>query len=179
MGKNHCDPGHLYRFLCISLIATTNFNGSNPHYTDVIMTEGASQITSLTIVYSAVYSGRDQRKHQSSASLAFVRGIHRRPVNSPHKGPVTRKMFPFDDVIMRRLAGARQPQSNHLSGLMMSYRLVNTTLCNVLLLDGTKPLCELMLTYHCWCLVTCIWEHLHGFMLDYGWVITTHIKLWI
>ena len=44
--------------------------------------------------------GADQRKHQSSASLAFVRGIHRRPVNSPHKGPVTRKMFPFDDVIM-------------------------------------------------------------------------------
>ena len=46
------------------------------------------------------YSGTDQRKHQSSASLAFVRGIHRRPVNSPHKWPVTRKMFPFDDVIM-------------------------------------------------------------------------------
>ena len=60
----------------------------------------ASQITSLTVVYSIVYSGADQRKHQSSASLAFVRGIHRWPVNSPHKGPVTRKMFPFDDVIM-------------------------------------------------------------------------------
>ena len=60
----------------------------------------ASQITSLAIVYSAVYSGADQRKHQSSASLAFVRGIHRRPVNYPHKWPVTRKMFPFDDVIM-------------------------------------------------------------------------------
>ena len=60
----------------------------------------SSQITSLTIVYSIVYSGADQRKHQSSASLAFVRGIHRGPVNSPHKRPVTRKMFPFDDVIM-------------------------------------------------------------------------------
>ena len=60
----------------------------------------ASQITSLTIVYSAVSSGADQRKHQSSASLVFVRGIHRGPVNSPHKRPVTRKMFPFDDVIM-------------------------------------------------------------------------------
>ena len=60
----------------------------------------ASQITSLTIVYSTVYSGADQRKHQSSASLAFVQGIHRGPVNSPHKGPVMRKMFPFDDVIM-------------------------------------------------------------------------------
>ena len=60
----------------------------------------ASQITSLTIVYSTVYSGADQRKHQSSASLAFVRGIHRWPVNSPHKWPVTRKMAPIDDVIM-------------------------------------------------------------------------------
>ena len=60
----------------------------------------ASQITSLTIVYSIVYSDADQRKHQSSASLAIVRRIHRGPVNSPHKWPVTRKMFPFDDVIM-------------------------------------------------------------------------------
>ena len=60
----------------------------------------ASQITSLTSVYSTVYSGADQSKHQSSASLAFVWGIHRGPVNSPHKWPVTRKMFPFDDVIM-------------------------------------------------------------------------------
>ena len=56
--------------------------------------------TSLTIVYSTVYSGADQRKYQSSASLAFVRGIHWGPVNSPHKWPVTRKMFPFDDVIV-------------------------------------------------------------------------------
>ena len=61
----------------------------------------ASQITSLTIVYSTIYSDADQSKHQSSASLAFVRGIHRGPVNSPHKWPVTRKMFPFDDVIIR------------------------------------------------------------------------------
>ena len=76
---------------------TLNFK---THYNNVIMSAIASQITSLTIVYSSVYSGADQRKHQSSASLAFVRGIHRRPVNSPHKGPVTRKMFPFDDVIM-------------------------------------------------------------------------------
>ena len=70
------------------------------YYNDVIMSAMASQITSLTLVYSSVYSGVDQSKHQSSALLAFVRGIHRRPVNSPHKGPVTRKMFPFDDVIM-------------------------------------------------------------------------------
>ena len=60
----------------------------------------ASLITSLTSVYWTVHPGADQRKHQSSASLAFVWEIHRRPVNSPHKWPVTRKMFPFDDVIM-------------------------------------------------------------------------------
>ena len=70
------------------------------HYNDVIMNAIASQITSLTIVYSTLYSYADQRKHQNSASLAFVWGIHRGPVNSPHKWPVTRKMFPFDDVIM-------------------------------------------------------------------------------
>ena len=70
------------------------------HYCDVVMVAMASQITSLTIVYSIVHSGADQRKHQSSASLAFVQGIHRGPVNSPHKGPATRKIFPFDDVIM-------------------------------------------------------------------------------
>ena len=70
------------------------------HYSDVIMATIASQITSLTIVYSTGYSDADQRKHHSSASLAFVWGIHRGPVNSLHKWPVTRKMFPFDDVIM-------------------------------------------------------------------------------
>ena len=73
----------------------------------------ASQITSLTIVYSTVYPGADQSKHQSSASLAFVWGIHRGPVNSPHKWPVTRKMSPFDDVIMIRdtkLTGTKAKQ---------------------------------------------------------------------
>ena len=63
----------------------------------------ASQITSLTIDYSTVYSGADQRKHQSFASLAFVRGIHWWPVNSSHKWAVTQKMFPFDTVGFMRL----------------------------------------------------------------------------
>ena len=71
------------------------------HCSDVIMSVMASQITSLTIVYSTIYSGSDQREHQSvTASLAFVRGIHPWPVNSLHKGPVMWQMFPFDDVIM-------------------------------------------------------------------------------
>ena len=81
------------------------------HYSDVILGTMASPITSITTVYSTVHSYADQRKHLSSASLAFVRGIHRRPVNSPHKWPVTQKMFPFDDVIMAALTNmaAKQP----------------------------------------------------------------------
>ena len=66
---------------------------STPHYNDVIMGAIASQITNLTIGYSTVHSDADQSKHQSSASLASVRGIHREPVNSPQKWPVMRKMF--------------------------------------------------------------------------------------
>ena len=82
---------------------TTKWNSNhagNVHYSDVIMSAMASQITGVMIVCLNVCSVADQRKHQSSMSLAFVRGIHRWQVNSPHKGPVTRKMFPFDDVIM-------------------------------------------------------------------------------
>ena len=70
------------------------------YYSGVILSAMAYQITGVSIVYSTVWSGANQRKHQSSASLAFVSGIHRWPVNSTHKGSVTRKMFPFDDVIM-------------------------------------------------------------------------------
>ena len=61
----------------------------------------ASQITKVPIVYSTVYSGADQRKHQSSALMALCEGNS--PVTGefpPHKGPVTRKLFPFDDVIV-------------------------------------------------------------------------------
>ena len=95
-----CNPVS-YDILILWLYHVINITNSGQfHYCDVTMTAMASQITCLAIVYSTVYSDADQRKHQSSASLAFVRGIHRGPVNSPHKWPVTRKMFPFDDVIM-------------------------------------------------------------------------------
>ena len=73
----------------------TNFT----HYIEVIISTMASEITGVPIVYSTVGSGKNERKHQISVSLAFVWEIHRWPVNSLHKGPVTRKMFPFDDVI--------------------------------------------------------------------------------
>ena len=93
---------------------------SAQHYDDVIMGLMASQIIILTIVYSTIYSAADQRKHQSSASLSFVWGIHRGPVNYPHKWPVTRKMFPFDVVIMK----------NDLltDGQLWNYRIVTVTL---------------------------------------------------
>ena len=87
------------------------------------MSAMASQITSLAIVYSTVYPGADQSKHQSSASLAFVKGIQRWPVNSPHKGPVTRKMFPFEDVII-----------NHTFFVDTDKTAMGTTLCLVSLL---------------------------------------------
>ena len=71
-------------FIQINIELCTRTGWLNYNY--VMMSQMASQITSLPIVYLAVYLGADQRKHQSSASLAFVRGIHRGPVNSPHKG---------------------------------------------------------------------------------------------
>ena len=94
---------NIFSFI-LNIIRQQRWYGINAiswHYNDVIMGMMASQITSLTIVYSTVYSGADQKKHQSSASVAFVRGIHRWPVKSPHKWPVTQKMLPFDDVIMK------------------------------------------------------------------------------
>ena len=106
------------------------------HYSDVIMGEMASQITSLRIVYSTVYSGKGQRKHQSSASLAFLRGIHRWPVNSPHKGPVTRTMFPFDDIIMRSIGKLEISQlSVSMTSWMLSKleHLRSVNKCNVLM----------------------------------------------
>ena len=86
--------------ILVNRISIDPGNGlSSSHYNDVIVGAIASQITSLTIAYSTVYLDTHQRKHQSSASLAFVRGIHRSPLNSPAQMAVTRKIFPFDDVV--------------------------------------------------------------------------------
>ena len=104
------------------------------HNSDVIMGTMTSQITSL--VYSTVYSGADQRRQQSPASLVFVRGIHRWPVNFPHKGPVTRKMFPFDDVIMifavRVMQGGCERVTTHryrFSGMFCSRKIFILCAC--------------------------------------------------
>ena len=89
--------------------------------------DGISQISSLQI-YSTVYSGADHRKHQSSASLAFVRGIHRWPVNSPHKGPVTRKTFPFDYIIVNTyiLVATDSLTGHHLQNIISEKQSNNT-----------------------------------------------------
>ena len=95
------------------------------HYNDVIMGAMASQMTSLAIVYSTVYSDADQRKHQSSVSLAFVWGIRRWPVNSPHKWPVTRKFFTFVDVIMLQCFITWQFCKTHTSSFCCNHNSVN------------------------------------------------------
>ena len=103
-----------------------NWRQTTSHYGDVIMGAISSQIISLTIVYSTVYLDADKRKHQSCSSLAFVRGIHRRPVNSPHKWPVTRKMFPFDDVIMKHCNCNRNDNDDVEMGHDLKYNAINT-----------------------------------------------------
>ena len=90
-------PYCIHIYMALNLDKNTLKTGS--HYSDIIMSMMASQITSLTIVHSTVYFSADQRKHQSSTSLTFVRGIHQWPVNSLHKWPVMQKRFPFDDII--------------------------------------------------------------------------------
>ena len=82
-------------------------------YSDVIMSTMASQITVVWIVCSTVCSGADQRKRQSPASLDFVRGIHWWPVDSPHKEPVTWKMFPFDDIMICHQQNPQQHPNLH------------------------------------------------------------------
>ena len=84
----------------------THPSPSTHHYNDVIMSAMASQPQASPLFAQLLV----QRKHQSSASLAFVRGIHPWPVNSPHKRPVTRKMFPFGDVIMCRVFRTGKPK---------------------------------------------------------------------
>ena len=95
-------------------------NMSSLHYSDVIMSMMVCQITRVAIVYSIFCSGADQRKHWSSASLAFVRGIQWWPVNSLHKGPVMWKMFSFVDTFMNMGHAGCWPGNKPLAEPMMS-----------------------------------------------------------
>ena len=118
----------------------------NCHYNDIITGAMASQITSLTTVYSTVYSGADQRKHQSSVSLVFVRGIQHGPVNSPHIGPVTRNMLPIDDVIMReghKMEWNLQFKASPLP--MKDKNLVISRSVDVLPFNKVRPIADILL----------------------------------
>ena len=133
--------------------ANTEDKRPQTHYNDVIMGAIASQFTSLTIVYSTINSNTDQRKHQSFASLAFVRGIHGGPVNSPHKWPVTRKRFPFDDIIMHLrqiwlFLRAGVAHNSHKCHVYSTYhpRRSHTALMPFCLIWEINPLCAE--TYH-------------------------------
>ena len=85
------------------------------HYNDVITTAMASQITDVSIVYSTVCSGADKINH-SSASLVFLGNW---PVISLHKGPVTRRMFPFGDIVLTLLLLLVLLRSDRLSRLRL------------------------------------------------------------
>ena len=113
------------------------------HYNDVIMSAMASQITGVSIVWSTLCSATQQRKLQSSASLAFVRGIRRWPVNSPHKGSVTQEMFPFDDVIIfLPVYSSRLPRLRFVFLHRHSERSTLPEEIGLLLLDLVKPVRE-------------------------------------
>ena len=108
----------------------------------------ASQITSFKIVYSTVYSGTYQRKYRSSVSQAFVQGIHRGPVNSPHKWPVTRKCSHL--MTSSWAIGSRVPDGAFLARHMATKLGVKFGSGNGLFPDGTKPLPESLLIDHPW-----------------------------
>ena len=100
----------------------TLLSGTMLHFNDVIMSPMVFEITRVSIVCSAVCSEADQRQHQSSASPAFARVTHRWPVNSPHKGSVTGKMLPFDDIIMQRSTAAMMSHTAYYASYISHYR---------------------------------------------------------
>ena len=117
------------------------------------MSTMASQITGVPIVYSTVCTGADQRKHQSSTSLVFVRGIHRWPVNSLHKGPVTWKVFQFDDVIMN--------PCKHIWFFSQCWNMVTAVWLSAVHCDNVED----NFAYHCTllCSSTLMYRHVNTF----------------
>ena len=156
-GKGISQMGHWATISCGNM-EWFLFIVSSWHYSDFIMSVMTSQITRVSIFYSTVCSGTDKKNHQSSTSLAFVRGIHRWPVNSLHKGPVMRKMFPFDDIMHKcdffvisnwlSQLGCIHMSSimQQLKSLWRSYAKLDQRICSSLVLAmvcclfGAKPL---------------------------------------
>ena len=107
-------PWRIFNVSLVSVYAGTRdiFWNLIIHNNDVIMTTMASQITTLTLVYSTVYSDADRRKHPSSASLAFVWGIHRSRWIPRTKGQLRRKCF---HLMTSSCPGGRNPRCHCLS----------------------------------------------------------------
>ena len=143
----------------------------------------ASQIASLTIVYSTVDSDADQRSHQSSASLAFVRGIHRGSVNSPHKWSITRKMFRFDDVIMaqKNIHGNTHEYSYIM--LVLSFNqslLILSYAMSSIFWARRAKICQLVLLLLLLLLLCCLFFFLFFFLggsCNTAFLSETHLKL--
>ena len=134
-----------------------------------------TQIFSLTIVCSNFYWGADQRKYQSSVSLAFVRGIRRWSVNSLHKRPVTRKMFPFDDVIMQSTVRAIIIHLSHCYHIFLwlcAWDVCYIIFCHLLHISSEE-------TVNLFSLLLCSlwWVQIFGYVLacrSYSFVCTVH-----
>ena len=146
------------------------------HYNDVIMSTMASQITSITTLYSIIYWSVHQRKHQSSASLTFMRGIHRGPVNSPHKGPVTRKMFPFDEVIMMMLWSIQKLHQTWYSSQPYRNECVGSFQCKSY--DQSYSMTGIMLPYFTNTFMHCSMRHHSLIWIDfkYGMIKWSHTQ---
>ena len=144
---------HMFMIFCVA-----SNQWPTLHYSDAIMGAMASLITILTIVYLTVYSGADQRKHQSSASLAFVRGIHRWLVYSPHKWPVMRKMLQFDDVIIISSTFQNtRPQSMTVSSAAPYGTWDNNSIASKGLLLKCPQLCNLVADTNIYCTHNWLW----------------------
>ena len=129
------------------------------HYSIAMISAMVSHITGVSIVWSIVCSGTDQGNHQSYASWAFVSGNHRWLVISPHKGPVKRKTFPLDDVIMIRIGF-----SHGLSSLQ--YQIITWT-NNAALLFG--PFGKIAITEYIYIYINvhskkCVWKYVCHFV---------------
>ena len=150
------------------------------HHSDVTMIGMASQIAGVSVVCS----GTDKRKDQSPASLAIVRGIHRWPVDSPHKGPVTWKCFHFMTSSWWMVSTARTFQGWEIMENAYTFTFLNSSpprapymhpwnesaLVQVMAcrLVGTKPLPESTLIY-CERIVEWWLEHTHGWLVKCQW----------
>ena len=125
-----------------------NVSAVRSHYNDVIMSVMASQITASRLFTQSFFRAQmKERKLQSTASLAFMRGNHWWPENSPHKRSVTRKMFPIDDVIV----------------IMPEYFQIVTP-CSACAMSGYI----FRIIIQIWWLMTCPWLCLHSPILPPG-----------